>query len=99
MANFDEAIEGSDWIITGEGRLDGQTLTGKTIHGVVQSAAKKNIPVAALCGSNNMSIEEQNRLGVHYIDSVVQGVSTLEEAMKSSYSNLVFASYNFARLL
>lgn len=99
LANFDEAIEEADWIITGEGQLDEQTLAGKTIDGVITSAALKNIPVAAFCGSVNISIKQQQKFGLAYVISIVRGVSNLQEAMDQSYDNLVHASYNFANIL
>ena len=48
---FDSIIEGADLVITGEGRIDAQTLTGKTPSGVLQRASRQNIPVIALAGS------------------------------------------------
>ncbi|MRH99861.1 glycerate kinase [Kriegella sp. EG-1] len=99
LADFDSKIADADWIITGEGMIDIQTLAGKTISGVITSAAKKNIPVAAFCGSVNLSLEEQSKLNLTYVTSIVQGISNLQEAMDSSYENLVKASYNFASLI
>ncbi|MDO6818527.1 glycerate kinase [Zobellia sp. 1_MG-2023] len=99
LAHFDDAIADADWIISGEGQLDEQTLSGKTINGVVNSAQKNNIPVAALCGSVSISIEQQEKFGLAYVNSIVRGISTLPQAMASSYSNLVNASYNFAKLI
>ena len=99
LADFDSAITGADWIITGEGQLDEQTLSGKTIDGVVTSAAQNNIPVAALCGSVNISEKQQENFGLTYVVSIIRGISNLEKAMASSYANLVNASYNFAKLL
>ncbi|MBU3026169.1 MULTISPECIES: glycerate kinase [Zobellia] len=99
LARFDEVIANADWVITGEGQLDEQTLSGKTIDGVITSAKKANVPVAALCGSVSISIEQQEGFGLAYVNSIVRGVSTLPEAMASSYTNLVNASYNFAKLI
>ena len=99
LANFDTAIERADWIITGEGQLDEQTLAGKTIDGVITSAVSKNIPVAALCGSVNISIKQQQDFGLTYVVSIVRGVSNLQQAIEKSYDNLVNASYNFANIL
>lgn len=96
LADFDSAITDANWIITGEGKLDIQTLSGKTIAGVISSAAKKNIPVAAFCGSVDISEKEENVLGLAFATSISQGISNLQEAMDSSYGNLVKASYNFA---
>ena len=99
LADFDTNIKGADWVITGEGKLDDQTLSGKTISGVITSAKNQNVPVAALCGSVNISVETQNELGLDYAVSIVKGISDLEEAMASSYTNLVHAAFNFARIL
>ncbi len=99
LADFDNAITDADWIITGEGKLDIQTLSGKTIAGVISAASKKNIPVAALCGSVDVTEKEQDQLQLTYVTSIVRGVSNLQEAMDSSYANLVNATYNFARMV
>lgn len=99
IANFDAKLENTDWIITGEGQIDSQTLSGKTIQGVLKSAQEKNIPVAAFCGAVDLSITEQNELGLTYASSVLKGVSTLENALKSGYENLKFTAYNFAKIL
>ncbi|MBO4721750.1 MAG: glycerate kinase [Muribaculaceae bacterium] len=50
MAHFDDLIRDADLIITGEGRIDDQTLRGKAPAGVLKAAKKKGIPVIALCG-------------------------------------------------
>ena len=48
---FDQRIEGSDLVITGEGRLDSQTLMGKAPSGVLAAAQRQNIPVIAIGGA------------------------------------------------
>ncbi|MEL6594277.1 MAG: glycerate kinase, partial [Bacteroidota bacterium] len=50
MADLDEAIAQCDWVITGEGRLDGQTERGKVVSGVCQLAHQHQKPVIAICG-------------------------------------------------
>ncbi|MEZ4810168.1 MAG: glycerate kinase [Allomuricauda sp.] len=99
MANFDEILQHTDWIITGEGQLDGQTLSGKTINGVLKRAKAKGIPVAAFCGAVNISIETLQHIGLDYAVSILNQIGGLEEAKLSSYKNLELASYNFANLL
>lgn len=56
-ARFDEIIKGADLIITGEGRLDSQTMKGKAIHGVLGRAKKRNVPVAAVCGQIELGFD------------------------------------------
>ena len=48
---FVEALDGADLVITGEGRLDRQTLMGKGPGRVIQLARERGIPVAAVCGA------------------------------------------------
>jgi glycerate kinase len=48
---FDQALEGTDLVLTGEGRIDGQTARGKVISGVLGRASRQGVPVVALAGS------------------------------------------------
>ncbi|MEM6863622.1 MAG: glycerate kinase [Bacteroidota bacterium] len=99
MAQFEEAIQNANWIITGEGQLDSQTLSGKTIDGVIHSAQKYHIPVAAFCGSVSVDIQNLDALGLDYVTSIINQPGTLEDAKKKSYENLEIAAYNFAKVL
>ena len=99
MADFDLALKDADWVITGEGQLDHQTAAGKTIAGVVKMAKAHQIPVAALCGSVNASIQQIKEMGLDYAVSVLNQVGNLEDAKANSFSNLEQASFNFAQLI
>ena len=99
MAQFEEAIQNANWIITGEGQLDSQTLSGKTIDGVIHSAQKYHIPVAAFCGSVSVDIQNLDALGLDYVTSILNQPGTLEDAKKKSCENLEIAAYNFAKVL
>jgi len=81
LANFDENVNGADWIITGEGKLDHQTMSGKVIQGVLESSKKKNICVAAFCGSIDVGEKLLKEIGVSYSDSVITKAENLEDAM------------------
>jgi glycerate kinase len=48
---FGDRLAGADLVITGEGRIDGQSAFGKTIAGVAAAAAEQGVPVIALAGS------------------------------------------------
>jgi glycerate kinase len=95
LANFDKDLENTDWIITGEGKLDDQTFFGKAITGVIQSARKKQIPVAALCGSVSLSESEIIKLGLDYCAAITKEGTPLDEAMLLVYNNLVMSASNF----
>ena len=50
ITGFDEALDRSDWVITGEGSIDEQTLQGKGPLGVASRAKRKGVPVIGLAG-------------------------------------------------
>lgn len=82
---FEDRIKGCDLLITGEGRLDSQTLSGKVISGVCNRAQQHNIPVIALCGSVELSSESMDELGLTACLSIVRGPCRLEEAIVNGY--------------
>lgn len=80
---FDELIQGADLIITGEGRIDQQTLYGKTPLGVMQSAKRQHIPVVAMTGQLLLSREECQRAGFDAVYTINPPDMPLSEAMQS----------------
>lgn len=68
-------------VITGEGRLDGQTAMGKAPVGVARLAKKYGIPVIAFAGGIGDEAGKCNRQGIDAFFPVVRGITTLEEAM------------------
>ncbi|WP_373229444.1 glycerate kinase [Cohnella sp.] len=83
--HFDDRIIGADLLITGEGKLDSQTLSGKVISGVCKKASLYNIPVVALCGSVQLSTSSMDDLGLTACLPIVNGPCRLEEAIANSY--------------
>lgn len=80
----DNAFRDADLIITGEGKLDQQTLGGKVIAGVSERAQKYHKPVIALCGSIQLTMEELKQLGLLSAFSIVRQPCTLQEAINHS---------------
>ncbi|WP_142784225.1 glycerate kinase [Changchengzhania lutea] len=97
LVDFDAKIKDADWIITGEGKLDSQTLSGKTIDGVIASAKKQNIAVAALCGSISLSNNEAQVFGISYIDAVMERANSLEDAIQNGYGYVKKMALKFAK--
>jgi glycerate kinase len=79
---FDELIKDADLIITGEGKMDQQTLRGKTPFGVLQSAKRQNIPVIAITGQLLLSREEWQSAGFDAVYAINPPDMSLSEAMK-----------------
>jgi glycerate kinase len=82
---FDDQIKDADLLITGEGRLDSQTLSGKVIAGLCSRARTYNVPTVALCGSIQLSAKEMDVLGLAAGFSIVRGPCQLEEAFENAY--------------
>ena len=79
--HFDKIIEGSDLVITGEGRVDRQTVMGKAPSGVLQAATRQGIPTVAIGGAVAWC-EELYNSGFAAIVPVVSAPISLEEAMR-----------------
>lgn len=80
--SFDERIRGASLIITGEGRVDFQTLTGKTPYGILKRARRQGIPVVAIGGSVVLGEKETSEAGFAGVYAVTPSDMPLEEAMK-----------------
>lgn len=81
VSDFGKEIKGADLIITGEGRVDRQSLMGKVPSGVLEEAQKQDVPVVVVAGSVKES-EEIRRAGFQGLFSINSGFLSLEEAMK-----------------
>lgn len=79
--DFDRIIEGADYIVTGEGKADRQSLMGKVLSGVLERARPKNIPVIAIAGSVDDEESLQNA-GVMKIIPISDPSLSLTENMK-----------------
>ena len=99
LIEFDKKIYDSDWIITGEGKLDSQTLSGKTIKGVLASAKAKNIKVATFCGALDLDENSSENFGIHYTDAVINYSKNLDDAIKNSEKYVKEIAINFAKSL
>ena len=78
---LEKSIKGSDYVITGEGRIDFQTAMGKTPSGVAKLAKKYGIPVIAIGGSVDDEIGNIYECGITAAFSIIDSPMTLNEAM------------------
>ena len=85
---LDKKVQGADLVITGEGSIDGQTRFGKTPYGVVTIAKKYNIPTIILAGNVGKDIDILYDYGFDTIFSIMQGVDSLENALKKGKENI-----------
>jgi len=90
-----------DFVITGEGKLDGQTSMGKAPFGVAQLAKKNGIPVIALAGGVTKETRSLNDHGVTSYFSIMNAPMSLEDAVnvETTYSNLKSTTEQLFRLI
>ncbi|MDO5520614.1 MAG: glycerate kinase [bacterium] len=80
--NLEEYVKDADLVITGEGRLDGQTAMGKAPIGVAQLAKKHNKPVLAFAGCVTQDAKACNQTGIDAYFPILRSLSSLEEALQ-----------------
>lgn len=98
-AGVEAAIRDADLVITGEGRMDSQTVHGKTPIGVARLAKRYNKPVIGIAGSVSADAGVVHQHGIDAVFSVLTQVSTLEDAMAQAAANVRITSRNIAACL
>ena len=66
--HFDKMLEDCSLVITGEGKIDGQSIQGKVVSGVARRAAKKNVPVLVVVGAIQDRTKSDLRKTVQFSD-------------------------------
>lgn len=88
LSGLAAALQGADLVFTGEGRMDAQTLLGKTPAGVARYASRQGIPVLAIVGSLGDGYEALYQVGITAAFSLAPGPITLEQACRDAKSYL-----------
>ena len=98
---LEDYIKDADLVITGEGRMDGQTAMGKAPVGVAKLAKKYGKKVIAFAGAVQRDARACNDAGIDAFFPILRGVVTLEEAMKSENAkrNLADTAEQVIRLM
>jgi glycerate kinase len=91
---FDELVKDADLVITGEGRLDHQTLYGKTPLGVAKRAKRYGVPVVAMAGALTADLAQLKSLGIDAAFSICPRPMSLAEAMPETAENLKRAAHS-----
>jgi len=81
---FDESLDGASLVITGEGKIDGQSVRGKVPVGIAARAKKKDLPVLAIAGDIGEGISALYSYGIDSVMSTVNKAMPLKEAMDRS---------------
>ena len=98
---IEEEIKRADIVVTGEGRLDSQTVMGKAPIGVARLAKKYGKKVIAFCGCTTADAEICNEHGIDAYFPILRSVTSLDEALdiNNAYDNLRATAYQVFRLI
>jgi len=89
LTNFDDALNRSDLLITGEGSIDKQTLQGKGPYGVAVKAKNKGIPVVGLAGKIPLELGEELNKYFDVLLSINNEPEDITTAMENTERNLI----------
>lgn len=81
---LENQLKCADFVITGEGKIDGQTIFGKTPIGVAKTAKKYNVPVIAIAGNVGYDSHVVHEHGIDAVFSIVPGIIPLSDAFENA---------------
>lgn len=96
---YEPALAGVDLIITGEGKLDAQTIGGKAVHSLAEVAARQQIPVIALVGTLDATQADLQQMGLQAAWSILPRPCSLDEALSTAGEWLTAAAQQVGNLL
>jgi len=92
-------VKDADLVITGEGRIDSQTIHGKVPIGVAKVAKRHNKPVIGIAGSLTADVGVVHEHGLDAVFSVLYTICTLDEALENAGDNVRMTARNIAATL
>ena len=97
--DLDAHVRDADLVITGEGRIDFQTVHGKTPIGVARVAKRHGKPVIGIAGSLGANVGVVHEHGIDAVFSVLSKPCTLDEALRDAAANVELTARNVAAVL
>ncbi len=94
-----EHVADADLVITGEGRIDSQTVHGKVPVGVAKVAKGYNKPVIGIAGSLTADVGIVHEHGLDAVFSVIYSICSLDDALKNAGDNVRMTARNVAAVL
>jgi len=97
--DLESYIREADIVITGEGRIDGTTASGKITYAVALTAKKFNLPVLAITGSITNDAKILYYSGIDYIAPICSGPIDLEQSISNARELIEQTSFRIMRIL
>ncbi|BBF05954.1 glycerate kinase [Haemophilus influenzae] len=92
-------VKDADVVITGEGRIDAQSIMGKTPIGVARTAKQFNKPVIAIAGCLREDYDVVFDHGIDAVFPIIHQLGDLSDILKQGEQNLISSAQNVARVL
>lgn len=89
LSGFDAALRDADLVITGEGRIDRQTASGKVVHGVMSHAAAAGKRVIGVCGQCDLTRPEIAGMGLSQVFSLTELAGSVGQALRQPKELLI----------
>jgi glycerate kinase len=97
LIQIDKHLKTADCVITGEGRMDNQSLLGKAPVGIALRAKKYGLPVIAIVGSRDINLDEVHKAGIDLVLDIINAPMSLKEAMENTPALAQLAGENAIR--
>lgn len=99
ILDFAKHLAGAGLVVTGEGRLDRQTLAGKAPYAVAQAAKAQGIPAVAIAGSVECTAQDLEQASISFALSICPGPMTVEDAMQRGAELVSSTAESLGRML
>lgn len=86
LIRLEDKLKQADLVITGEGKMDGQSVKGKAPVGIAKLAKKYRLPVVAIVGSSDNDLSEIYKSGIDLVIHTINKPMLLEKAMENAES-------------
>ncbi len=96
---FDELLEGTDMVFSGEGKIDFQSLRGKVVIGIAKRTKQHNVPLVAVVGDIGDSLEGAYEMGVSGIFSINRVAKEYKDVKDRAPSDMFLTVDNLIRFL
>jgi len=97
IANFNTQVKDADWVITGEGKLDAQTFSGKVIKGIMDSLTTAKL--AVFCGKSDLNENQIKDLGIDYLSEISAYAKNETDSVQNAVSYLEKSSEHFIKTI
>ena len=85
---FENSVNDCDLVITGEGKMDAQTIKGKVVSGVANICKKNNKALIVACGVNSLESQQIKNLGINHVLSIHDFTQDNNDAMINAHEYL-----------